>query len=81
MASVAHAGDLLAFWGVAFEEALPARTSWILSLSSPRASHRPRHQEVPVPSRQLPTPEEKLADAKKLLSLPPIGRSVAPPDL
>jgi hypothetical protein len=48
------------------------KRSWIPPFSSPQALLGPDHKEEPVSYPQLLTPEEKLADAKKLLSLPRI---------
>jgi hypothetical protein len=48
------------------------KRSWTPSFSSPQAPLGPHRQEEPVSYPQLLTPEEKLADAKKLLSLPRI---------
>src|SRR3984885_7843591 len=48
------------------------KRSWTPSFSSPQAPLGPHRQEEPVSYPQLLTPEEKLAGAKKLLSLPRI---------
>ncbi|MEV6161998.1 hypothetical protein AB0L71_08735 [Streptomyces sp. NPDC052052] len=48
------------------------KRSWIPSFSCPQAPLGPHHQEEPVSDPKPLTPEEKLADAKKLLSLPRI---------
>jgi hypothetical protein len=48
------------------------KRSWTLTFSSPQAALGTHRQEEPVSNPQLLTSEEKLAEAKKLMSLPRI---------